>query len=141
MIVDLQRKKVVMRLSKNKKINLKAPGRPFDNRGTTIVEIIIAFTMVGIVMTAFTGVIMLSYNFLAKSEQMVEAQEVFSEQFYTGQITAANRDDITYTMTADDDNSTRIGLGRADTRIFHNDEMDINVIRFTDQVPSATVGD
>ena len=85
MIVNLQRKKVVMRLSKNKKINLRAPGRPFDNRGTTIVEIIIAFTMVGIVMTAFTGVIMLSYNFLAKSEQMVEAQEVFSEQFYTGQ--------------------------------------------------------
>ena len=70
----------------------------------------------------------------------IPAQEA-EAQFYTGQITAANRDDINYTMTADDDNSTRIGLGRADTRIFHNDEMDINVIRFTDQVPSATVGD
>lgn len=126
---------------KNNKLNMKSFRRPFDNKGTTIVEIIVAFTMVGIVMTAFTGVIMLSYNFLAKSEQMVSAQEAFNEQFYTGQITAENRDDITYTMTADDDSSTKIGLGRADTRIFHSDELDINIIRFTDQVPSAASDD
>lgn len=126
---------------KNNKLNMKSFRRPFDNKGTTIVEIIVAFTMVGIVMTAFTGVIMLSYNFLAKSEQMVSAQEAFNEQFYTGQITPENRDDITYTMTADDDSSTKIGLGRADTRIFHSDELDINIIRFTDQVPSAASDD
>ncbi len=131
----------LLKFIKMKKLNIKSFRSPIDDRGTTMVEIIVAFAVVGVVMTVFTGIIMLSYNFLAKSEQMVRAQETFNEQFYTGQITAENRDDITYTMTADDDNSTKIGLNRADTRIFHSDELDINIIRFTDQVPSAAAGD
>lgn len=131
----------LLKFIRNKKLNMKSFRPSVDDRGTTMVEIIAAFAVVGVVMTVFTGIIMLSYNFLAKSEQMVREQEAFNEQFYTGQVTAENRDDITYTMTADDDNSTKIGLSRADTRIFHSDELDINIIRFTDQVPSAVVGD
>lgn len=98
-----------------------------NNNGSTMVEVLIAFTVLAIVLASLLGVVKLSGQFLAKSERMVAKQEEFVSLYYKKDTTGTKVDDVLFTLEIEGETEiplTNIGLEK------YNSENDLGMEDF-----------
>lgn len=76
-----------------------------NNVGSTMVEVLVAFTVLALVLASLLGIVKLSGTFLAKSEQMVHKQEEFNRLYYKKDVMGEEMETVSFTLQIEEETS------------------------------------